>query len=112
MNEKTDNRELEHRIDLLEKDYKIMEANIDGTLKTMRTDIDGTLNTMRADIDGTLKTMRVDIDKTLHAMRTDMERNNSEVANKIHAQTKWTIGVVAVAVVIIIGAVGLLTQIS
>ena len=101
MNEKTDNRELEHRIDLLEKDYKIMEANIDGTLKTMRTDIDGTL-----------KTMRVDIDKTLHAMRTDMERNNSEVANKIHAQTKWTIGVVAVAVVIIIGAVGLLTQIS
>ena len=101
MNEKTDNRELEHRIDLLEKDYKIMEVNIDGTLKTMR-----------ADIDGTLKTMRVDIDKTLHAMRTDMERNNSEVANKIHAQTKWTIGVVAVAVVIIIGAVGLLTQIS
>ncbi len=90
MNEKTDNRELEHRIDLLEKDYKIMEVNIDGTLKTMR----------------------VDIDKTLHAMRTDMERNNSEVANKIHAQTKWTIGVVAVAVVIIIGAVGLLTQIS
>ena len=97
MNEKTDNRELEHRIDLLEKDYKIMEVNIDGTLKTMRTDIDKTLHAMRAD---------------QNAMRTDMERNNSEVANKIHAQTKWTIGVVAVAVVIIIGAVGLLTQIS
>ena len=108
MNEKTDNRELEHRIDLLEKDYKIMEVNIDRTLKTMRVDIDGTLKTMRADIDKTLHAMRAD----QNAMRTDMERNNSEVANKIHAQTKWTIGVVAVAVVIIIGAVGLLTQIS
>ena len=104
MNEKIDSRELKHRIDLLEKDYKIMEVNIDGTLNTMRTDIDKTLHALRADQNA----MRAD----QNAMRTDMERNNSEVANKIHAQTKWTIGVVAVAVVIVIGAVGLLIQIS
>ncbi len=78
MNEITDNRELEHKFELLEKDYKIMEANVDGTLKDLRTDI---------------------------------ERNNTEVANKIHAQTKWMIGIVVAAVVIIIGAVSLLTQI-
>ena len=40
MEKDSNNRELEHRIELLEKDYKIMEVNIDGTLRTMRTDIE------------------------------------------------------------------------
>ncbi len=39
-NQVPDNREQEHRIELLEKDFKIMEANIDGTLKDMRADIE------------------------------------------------------------------------
>lgn len=47
MSEEPDNQELEHRIELLKKDYRIMELNIDGTLKTMRTDIDKTLHKMR-----------------------------------------------------------------
>ena len=49
MNKQPDNQELEHRIDLLEKDCKIMETNIDGTLKTLRADIDKTLQEMRTD---------------------------------------------------------------
>ena len=39
MTEEPDNRELEKRIELLKKDIKIMEANIDKTLEAMRTDI-------------------------------------------------------------------------
>ncbi len=39
MSEGSEIRELEHRIELLEKDYKFMEANIDKTLEAMRTDI-------------------------------------------------------------------------
>ena len=73
MNKLPDNRELEHRIDLLEKDVKIMEVNIDKTLNAMRAD--------------------------QNAMRTDIERVKND-------QIKWTIGVVAVAVIIIIGVLG------
>ncbi len=73
MNKLPDNRELEHRIDLLEKDVKIMEVNIDKTLNAMRAD--------------------------QNAMRTDIERGKND-------QIKWTIGVVAVAVIIIIGVLG------
>ena len=40
MEKDSNNRGLEHGIELLEKDYKIMEVNIDGTLKTMRADIE------------------------------------------------------------------------
>ncbi len=65
-----------------------MEANIDGTLNTMRADIDKTLEAMRAD---------------QNAMRTDIERGQK-------VQIQWTIGAVVAAVIIIIGAVGLLTQ--
>ena len=79
---------LEHRFELLKKDVKIMEANIDGTLNTMRADIDKTLEAMRAD---------------QNAMRTDIERGQK-------VQIQWTIGAVVAAVIIIIGAVGLLTQ--
>ena len=39
MTEEHDNRELEKRIELLKKDIKIMDANIDKTLEAMRTDI-------------------------------------------------------------------------
>ena len=80
-------RELEHRIELLEKDYKIMEVNIDATLRTMRSDIDGTLQEMRADI----------------------ERNNTAIERGQKNQIQWTIGAVVAAVIIIIGAVGLIT---
>ena len=73
MNKLPDNRELEHRIDLLEKDVKIMEVNIDKTLNAMRAD--------------------------QNAMRKDIERVKND-------QIKWTIGVVAVAVIIIIGVLG------
>ena len=41
--------ELEHRFELLKKDYEIMKANIDGTLNTMKADIDKTLEAMRTD---------------------------------------------------------------
>ena len=78
MDENTDNRELEHRFELLKKDYEIMEANIDGTLNTMRTDIDGTLKTMRADIDGTLKDTRTDIERN----NATIERINTEAARR------------------------------
>lgn len=45
MNNKTDNqvpdsRELENRMELLKKDFKLMEANVDGTLKDLRTDME------------------------------------------------------------------------
>ena len=35
-----DNRELEKRIELLKKDFDIMEANVNSTLNAMRTDIE------------------------------------------------------------------------
>ena len=89
MNEKLDKQEIEHRFELLKKDYQIMEANIDGTLKTMRADIDGTLKDMR----------------------TDIERNNTEFGNKIHAQTKWIVGIVLGVVVLIIAMAGLFLQV-
>ena len=47
MNKLPDNRELEHRNDMLEKDVKIMEVNIDKTLNAMRAD----QNAMRTDIE-------------------------------------------------------------
>ena len=78
MNETTDNRELEHRIDLLEERMNTHEARIDSTL---------------------------------NALRTDMERFNTEAVKRSDAQTKWMIGIVVAAVVIIIGAVRLLTPI-
>ena len=40
MSEVSDKQELDYRMELLEKDFKIMEANIDCTLNTMRTDIE------------------------------------------------------------------------
>ena len=46
------------------------------------------------------------IDSTLNAMRTDIERINTDAAKRNDAQTKWIIGVVAVAVIIIIGVLG------
>ncbi len=67
MEKDSSNRELEHRIELLEKDYKIMEVNIEGTLKAMR-----------ADIDGTLKDMRTDIERNNSAI----ERYNTEAAKR------------------------------
>ena len=39
-NNNTDNRELVHQIELLKKDYEIMQANVDSTLNAMRTDIE------------------------------------------------------------------------
>ncbi len=50
---------------------------------------------MEANIDGTLNKMRAEHDE----LRADIERG---LAN----QTKWVIGVVAVAVIIIIGVLG------
>ena len=67
MEKDSNNRELEHRIELLEKDYKIMEVNIDGTLKTMQ-----------ANIDCTLKDMRMDIERNNNAI----ERYNTEAAKR------------------------------
>ncbi len=61
-----DSRELENRIELLKKDFKLMEANVD---------------------------------KTLNAMR-------KEAAERSESQTKWMIGIVAVATIIIIGVLG------
>ena len=40
MNKDPDNRELEKRIELLKKDFDIMEANVNSTLNAMRTDIE------------------------------------------------------------------------
>lgn len=67
MEKDSNNRELEHRIELLEKDYKIMEVNIDGTLKTMQ-----------ANIDCTLKDMRTGIERNNNAI----ERYNTEAAKR------------------------------
>ena len=78
MTEKPDNRELEQRIELLKKDIKIMEANIDGTLKDMRIDI---------------------------------ERNYTTVANRIHTQSKWIMGMTLGVIVLIIGMAGLFLQV-
>ncbi len=78
MTEEPDNQELEQRIELLKKDFEIMEANIDGSLKTLRADIVGTLKTMRTDIDGTLKDMRTDIKRN----NTTIERINTEAAKR------------------------------
>lgn len=38
MNKETDKLELEHRFGLLKKDFEIMEANIDKTLKEIQAD--------------------------------------------------------------------------
>lgn len=78
MNETVENRELEHRVDILGERMNTHEARIDSTL---------------------------------NALRTDMERFNTEAAKRSDAQTKWMIGIVVAAVVIIIGAVSLLTPI-
>ncbi len=40
MKEKSDKRELEHRIDLLEERMNTHEARLDATLNAMRTDIE------------------------------------------------------------------------
>ena len=85
MNKDPDNRELEHRFELLKKDYKIMEANIDGTLKDMRTDIERN--------------------------NTAIERNNTTVANRIHTQSKWIMGMALGVIVLIIGMAGLFLQV-
>lgn len=104
----TDNRELEHKFELLQKDVNIMEVNVDRTLKTMRSDIDGTLKTMRLDIDGTLKTMRLDIDKTLHQLRadnnnlrTDIERINTEAAKRETRMILTMVGLVVGGIAIL-----------
>ena len=88
MDKITDYRELEKQVELLKKDFRIMEVNIDGTLKTMRADIDKTLHQMRSD---------------QNAMRTDIERINTDAAKRSDTQTKWIIGAVVAAVIIIIG---------
>ena len=78
MNETTDNRELEHRIDILEERMNTHEARIDSTL---------------------------------NALRTDMKRFNTEASKRSDAQTKWMIGIIVAAVVIILGTFSLLTPI-
>ncbi len=82
MTKETGNRELVHRIDLLERDYKIMEVNIDATLNAMRAD----QNAMRAD---------------QNAMRTDIERNNSEAAKRETRLILVILGAVGVGVAIL-----------
>ena len=84
MDKITDYHELEKNVELLKKDFRSMEVNIDGTLKTMRSDID----------------------KTLHQMRSDQNAMRKEAAERSEAQTKWMIGIVAVATIIIIGVLG------
>ena len=49
-----------------------------------------------------MKTHESRIDSTLNAMHADIERGQKN-------QIQWTIGAVVVAVIIIIGAVGLIT---
>lgn len=46
------------------------------------------------------------IDSTLNAMRTDIERINTDAAKRSDTQTKWIIGAVVAAVIIIIGVLG------
>ncbi len=75
MTKETGNREMEHRIDLLEKDYKIMEVNIDATLNAMRAD--------------------------QNAMRTDIERNHSEAAKRETRLILVILGAVGVGVAIL-----------
>ena len=75
MTKETGNREMEHRIDLLEKDYKIMEVNIDATLNAMRAG--------------------------QNAMRTDIERNNSEAAKRETRLILVILGAVGVGVAIL-----------
>ena len=65
--------DLEHRFELLRKDFDIMEANVNSTL---------------------------------NAMRTDIERINTDAAKRSDSQTKWIIGAVVAAVIIIIGVLG------
>ncbi len=57
---------------------------------------------MEANVDATLKEIRSD----QNAMRTDIERINTDAAKRNDAQTKWIIGVVVAAVIIIIGVLG------
>ncbi len=57
---------------------------------------------MEANVDATLKEMRSD----QNAMRTDIERINTDATKRNDAQTKWIIGAVVAAVIIIIGVLG------
>ncbi len=50
--------------------------------------------------------MEVNIDKTLNAMRADQNAMRTDIERVKNDQIKWTIGVVAVAVIIIIGVLG------
>ena len=62
---------------------------------------------MEANIDGTLKDMRTDIERN----NTAIERNNTTVANRIHAQSKWIMGMTLGVIVLIIGMAGLFLQV-
>ena len=75
MTKETGNQELEHRVDLLEKDYKIMEVNIDATLNAIRAD--------------------------QNAMRMDIERNNSEAAKRETRLILVILGAVGIGVAIL-----------
>ncbi len=80
MSEEPDNRELEKHIAVLEERMKTQEARIDSTLNALRADH--------------------------NAMRTDIERINTDAARRSDTQTKWIIGAVVAAVIIIIGVLG------
>ncbi len=50
MDEAPDSRELEKRIELLGKDFEIMQADVNSTLNEMRANVNSTLSEMRAEM--------------------------------------------------------------
>lgn len=49
MNKEPDNRDLAQQVELLKKDYEIMQTDIQASLNVMKTDLQATLEKMRVE---------------------------------------------------------------
>ena len=69
------------------------------------------MNTKSAEIEGAADRLRADManrDGAAERLRADMERHRTDMAKRDAANTRWMIGAIAAAIVIILGGVRLI----
>ena len=83
-------------------------------MNTKSAEIEGAADRLRADManrDTAMERLRTDManrDGAAERLRTDMERLRTDMVKRDAVNTRWTIGAIAAAVVIILGGVRLI----
>lgn len=76
----TDYRMEDAKHEIISKEIKVLEYNIDNSMKAMKTELDNSIQTMRAELDSALKSMTKELDRALEEKRAEIKAIKEAIA--------------------------------